>query len=56
MEQKSQALFCIDAGESITKITNDLGIEKQNCFQLEKGTVRFLCQLLSNDCLGNRIF
>lgn len=36
MEQKLQALFRIDAGESLTTIANDLGVGKQTVSDWKK--------------------
>jgi len=40
MEQKLQALFCIDAGESLTKIAHELGVGKQTVSDWKKKTNR----------------
>ena len=57
MEQKLQALFRIDAGESLTKIAQELGVGKQTVsdWKTNRKEIENLCaKMVSKDSLGNK--
>jgi len=55
MEQKLQTLFRIDAGESLTKIAQELRVGKQTVSDWKKNQIENFCaKIVSLYSLGNR--
>ncbi|KAJ8895620.1 hypothetical protein PR048_000956 [Dryococelus australis] len=54
MEQKLQALFRIGAGESQTKIANDLGVGKQTFRQQKHVEKKMKLQTIGSNVISNR--